>query len=146
MAFQFGGEFQVAKQREEVYDFLTDPNQFAPLLPDFESLTVHDARRATVKVKVGVAHIRGTASVQLELAETDAPRRAVYKGKGNVAGGSVVMTAGFDLAADGEGTRVKWTGEAQLVGQLVAMAGGLIEPLAKKNVQRLIDALQRALT
>jgi carbon monoxide dehydrogenase subunit G len=145
VAIKFGGEFRVSKKQGEVYDFLTDPNQFAPLLPDFESLTIHDATRATVKVKVGVAHIRGTASVQLELAETEEPRRAVYKGKGNVVGGSVTMTAGFDLAPDGDGTRVNWTGEAQLVGQLVAMAGGLIEPLAKKNVQRLIDALQKAL-
>jgi len=145
MAIRFGGEFRVTRKQAEVYDFLTDPNQFAPLLPDFESLTIHDEKRATVKVKVGVAHIRGTASVQLELMEADEPRRAAYKGKGNVVGGSVTMTAGFDLAADGDGTRVHWSGEAQLVGQLVAMAGGLIEPLAKKNVQRLIDALQRAL-
>lgn len=145
MAIRFGGEFRAGKKQQEVYDFLTDPNQFAPLLPDFESLTIHDAKRATVKVKVGVAHIRGAASVQLELAETEEPRRAVYKGKGNVVGGSVTMTAGFDLAPDGDGTLVKWGGEAQLVGQLVAMAGGLIEPLAKKNLQRLIDALQKAL-
>ena len=145
MAIKFGGEFRAGRKQQEVYDFLTDPNQFAPLLPDFESLTVHDGKRATVKVKVGVAHIKGTASVQLELVETEEPRRAVYKGKGNVAGGSVTMTAGFDLVASGGTTVVKWSGEAQLVGQLVAMAGGLIEPLAKKNVQRLIDALQKAL-
>lgn len=146
MAIQFGGEFKVSKKPAEVYDFLTDPNQFAPLLPDFESVTIHDAKRSTVKVKIGVAHIRGTATVQLELAETEEPRRAVYKGKGTVIGGSANLTAGFDLAADGEGTHVNWTGEAQLVGQLVAMAGGLIEPLAKKNIQRVIDALQKALS
>jgi len=145
MAFRFGGEFRTGKKPTEVYDLLTDPNQFAPLLPDFESVTIHDDKRATVKVKVGVAHIRGSANVQLELAETEEPRRAVYKGKGSVVGGSVTMTAGFELAADGDGTRVQWNGEAQLVGQLVAMAGGLIEPLAKKNVQRLIDSLQKAL-
>lgn len=61
MAIRFGGEFRAGKKQQEVYDFLTDPNQFAPLLPDFESLTIHDAKRATVKVKVGVAHIRGAA-------------------------------------------------------------------------------------
>jgi hypothetical protein len=146
MAIRFGGEFRVVRKPEEVFDFLTDPGKFAPLLPDFESLKMQDAKRATVNLKVGISHIRGTASMQLELAEADRPRRALYTGKGSAPGGSVTMNAGFDLAADGDATLVKWNGEAQLFGKLVAMAGGLIEPLAKKNVQKLIDALQRALS
>jgi carbon monoxide dehydrogenase subunit G len=30
-------------------------------------------------------------------------------------------------------------------GQLASLAGGLLEPLAKKNVQKVIDSLQAAL-
>ena len=36
-------------------------------------------------------------------------------------------------------------GEAQIFGRLMSMAGGLVEPLGKKNVQKLIDGLQAAL-
>ncbi len=146
MAIRFGGEFQVGKKRAEVYDLLTDPKRFAPLLPDFESMNQQDERRSTVNLKVGISHIRGTASIQLELAEADKPRHAVYQGKGSVAGGSVNLTAGFDLEEAGHGTRVIWKGEAQLYGRLISVAGGLLEPLAKKNVQKLIDALQAALS
>jgi len=146
MAIRFGGEFQVGKKRAEVYDFLADPKRFAALLPDFESMNQQDERRSTVNLKVGISHIRGTASIQLELAEADKPRHAVYQGKGSVAGGSVNLTAGFDLEEAGDGTRVIWKGEAQLFGRLISVAGGLLEPLAKKNVQKLIDALQAALS
>jgi hypothetical protein len=145
MAITFGGEFRVGRKREEVYDFLTDPNRFAPLLPDFESLRVKDAKNFTVKAKVGIAHIRGTATVDLELAEGKRPRRALYQGKGSVAGGSVNLRAGFDLEEDGDGTRVRWNAEAQIFGPVISLAGGLLEPLAKKNVQKLIDGLQTAL-
>jgi carbon monoxide dehydrogenase subunit G len=86
------------------------------------------------------------ANVQLELAEAERPRRARYAGKGGLAGNTVNLSAGFDLEPDGNGTRVIWKGEAQLFGQLIAMAGGLLEPLARKNVQKLIDALQQALS
>ncbi len=55
------------------------------------------------------------------------------------------LTAGFDLEDDGNGTHVIWKGEAQLFGRLISVAGGLLEPLARKNVQKLIDALQGAL-
>ena len=47
MAIKFSGEFVVKKKPEEVYDFLTDPNRFAPLLPDFQGLTVQDAKHFT---------------------------------------------------------------------------------------------------
>ncbi len=145
MAIRFGGEFRAGKPQEEVYGFLTDPSRFAPLLPDFESVTVHDARRATVNLRVGISHIRGTASMQLELTEAERPRRAAYSGKGSAPGGSVTLSAGFDLQPANGGTSVRWNGEAQFYGKLVSLAAGLIEPLARKNLQKLIDALEAAL-
>jgi len=145
MAIKFGGEFEVPRSPEEAYDFLTDPQKFGPLLPDFQGMTVQDATHFTVKVNVGISYIKGTAEVKMELAQAERPRRAQYKGQGSVAGGNVSLIAGFDLAAKGTGTKVAWLGEAQIFGRLTSMAGGLLEPLGKKNVQKLIDALQAAL-
>jgi uncharacterized protein len=145
VAIKFGGEFEVKRTPEEVYDFLTDPKKFAPLLPDFQSMTVQDATHFKVKVNVGISYIKGIADVKLHLAESDRPKRAQYKGQGSVAGGNVSMVAAFDLALAGEVTRVAWQGEAQVFGRLTSVAGGLLEPLGKKQVQKLIDGLQAAL-
>jgi carbon monoxide dehydrogenase subunit G len=182
MAIKFSGEFEVKKKPDEVYDFLTDPNRFAPLLPEFQSLLVQDSRHFAVKVNVGISYIKGSADVKMELAEADRPRRAQYKGQGAVAGGNVTMVAGFDLApaatgvadaavqgsvvggtvavvagsdppptSDGVtdttvlGTKVNWQGEAQVFGRLTSVAGGVLEPLAKKQIQKLINGLQAAL-
>jgi carbon monoxide dehydrogenase subunit G len=145
VAIKLAGEFAVKKSPEEVYDFLIDPHQFAPLLPEFQALTMHDDTHFTVKVNVGISYIKGAASVKLELTEAERSRRAQYKGQGAVAGGSVTVIASFDLAPDGEGTKVNWQGEAQIFGPLASAAGGLLEPLGKKQVQKLIDGLQKAL-
>jgi carbon monoxide dehydrogenase subunit G len=145
MPIQFSGEFEVKKLPEEVFEFLTDPNRFAPLLPEFQGLSVQDPTHFTVKVNVGISHIKGTANVKMELAEADRPKRAQYKGQGAVAGGNVTMIAGFDLAPAIAGTKVAWKGEAQVFGRLTSVAGGLLEPLGKKQVQKLIDGLQAAL-
>ena len=81
---------------EEVYDFLTDPKKFAPLLPDFQR---HDACRMpthfTVKVNVGISYIKGAADVKMELTEAERPKRAQYKGQGSVAGGNVAHDSGL---------------------------------------------------
>lgn len=145
MAIKFAGAFEVRRTPEDVYDFLTDPNKFAPLLPEFRGVSVEDAQHFTVKVNVGISYIKGIADVKLHLAESDRPKRAQYKGQGSVAGGNVSMVAAFDLALAGEVTRVAWQGEAQVFGRLTSVAGGLLEPLGKKQVQKLIDGLQAAL-
>ena len=145
MPIQFSGEFEVKKQPDEVFEFLTDPNRFAPLLPEFQGLSVQDPTHFTVKVTVGISHIKGTANVKMELSEADRPKRAQYKGQGAVAGGNVTMIAGFDLAPADAGTKVAWKGEAQVFGRLTSVAGGLLEPLGKKQVQKLINGLQAAL-
>jgi len=145
MAIKFAGSFEVRRQLEEVYQFLTNPSQFAPLLPDFQGVTVQDPEHFTVKVNVGVSYIKGTAEMKMHLAETESPKRAQYKGQGSVAGGTVSMVAGFDLTPAAAGTRVAWKGEAQVFGRLTSVAGGLLEPLGKKQVQKLIDGLEAAL-
>jgi len=146
MAIRLDGEFHVLRDAEEVYDFLIDPNKFAPLLPEFRGLSVHDAGQFTVQVNVGVSHIKGVAQVKMELAQIERPKRAQYKGQGSVAGGNVSFTAGFDLSQVDGGTKVAWQGEAQVFGRLASVAGGLLEPLGRKNIKKLIDGLQAALT
>jgi len=145
VAIKLSGKLDVKKTPEEVYDFLTDPNKFAPLLPDFQGVTVHDPEHFNVKVNVGISYIRGIADVKMHLSESNRPRRAQYKGQGSLAGGNMSMVAGFDLSPTGAGTRVAWQGEAQIYGRLPSVAGGLLEPLGKKQVQKLIDGLQAAL-
>jgi uncharacterized protein len=145
MAIKLGGEFEVKRSPEEVYDFLTDAKKFAPLLPDFQSVSLQDPTHFKVQLKVGISYIKGTAEMNLHLTEAERPARAQYKGQGKVAGGNVAVTAGFTLSGVNGGTKVAWQGEAQVFGRLTSVAGGLLEPLGKKNVQKLIDALQAAL-
>jgi carbon monoxide dehydrogenase subunit G len=109
-------------------------------------MEILDAKNFLVKLSVGISHIRGTAAVKMSLVETQSPNRAVYEGRGEVPGGSAHLRAGFDLqASPGGETKVVWLGQSNVVGRIASLAGGMLEPLAKKNVQKLIDGLQKAL-
>jgi carbon monoxide dehydrogenase subunit G len=109
-------------------------------------MEILDAKNFLVKLSVGISHIRGTAAVKMSLVEAERASRAAYEGKGDVPGGSASLRAGFDLQpAPGGGTKVIWVGQSNVVGRIASLAGGLLAPLAKKNVQKLIDGLQKAL-
>jgi carbon monoxide dehydrogenase subunit G len=145
MAIKFSGEFTSALSPEQVYDFLSDPNKFGPLLPEFQSMSLEDPTHFTVKVNVGVAHIRGTAEIKMELSEAVRGRRALYKGHGNAVGSQITLHAGFNLSPASESTHIAWQGEATIFGKLASLGGGLLEPLAGRNITKLIDGLKNAL-
>lgn len=146
MEMKFSGQFRVAKPRDEVFEILSVPEKFAPLLPTFHSIEMKDERTATLRVKVGIGRIRGTASTELTLTEADAPGRACYTGQGKVMQGAYQMIASFDLEEDGDGTLITWQGETHLVGKILSLAGGGLKGYAEKEINRLIGNLQSALS
>ena len=146
MEIKLAGDFTVTKTVEEVYLFLVDPTRFCPLLPDFQSMEIVDGRNFLVKMRVGISHIRGIATVKMALIEELRPTQATYEGRGEVPGGSATIRAQFQLeAAPGGQTKVIWSGQSSVLGKVISLAGGMLEPLGKKNVQKLIDGLQKAL-
>jgi len=146
MEIKLAGDFTVAKTPEEVYNFLVDPHRFCPLLPDFHSMEVVDPKNFLVKVIVGISHIRGVAAVKMTLVEEISPKQATYEGRGEVPGGSTMIRAQFLLEdVPGGQTKVMWSGTSNVLGKVISLAGGMLEPLGRKNVQKLIDGLQKAL-
>jgi carbon monoxide dehydrogenase subunit G len=145
VAIHFDGEFTTPRNPDEVFEFLSDPNKFGPLFPDFESMSLDDPTHFTMKLNVAVGNIHGTAELKMELAEALRPRRALYKGTGTAAGSQIAIGAGFDLSSAAEGTRVAWQGEASVFGKLAKLTSGMLEPVVKGNIQKLIDGLRWAL-
>ena len=147
MAIKFDGEFDVTASPEEAYAVLSDTSKYAPLLPTYVSHEIKEDGSADVTVKVGVGKIRGKAVINLTQSSAIPPKRAEYSGKGKVMGGAFNMDTVFELVPrENGGTTVKWEGSLNMFGKLVALAGGLIKPIAKKDIARLIAAIQAALS
>ncbi|MEX2123518.1 MAG: SRPBCC domain-containing protein [Woeseia sp.] len=146
MAIEFDGEFTVDTSRDAAFAVLSDVQKFSPMLPTYQSHELCDDGSCNVTVKVGVGKIRGNAIVNLALTEHKEPVSATYAGKGKIMGGAFNLLAAFDLHDAGHGgTRIVWRGELTIFGKLVSLAGGLIKPVAGKQIQELVDAIQASL-
>jgi carbon monoxide dehydrogenase subunit G len=143
---RISGSFDVTASVSAVYAFLTDPARVIAALPDIQSSKVESSEAFTVVAKVGAGPIRGTMEVKFRLAETESNTRALFKARGGGMGSTVDMDTGFTLAPlDQAGTRVDWYGDAKIGGRLAAVGGGLLEPLASKNIKAFVAAVQRAI-
>src|ERR1035438_1108249 len=78
-------------------------------------------------------------------AESVRPIRAQYQGRGYAVGSQIPISTGFDLSPRAEGTRIAWQGEASVLGTLALLAGGMLEPVSRKNIQMLMDGLRSSL-
>ncbi len=145
MSIEFSGDFLVAAPRDSVFETLSDAEKFAPLLPTYKSHAAKEDGSTDIRIKVAVGKIRGTATVNVALDEANAPDRASYKAKGKVMGAAFNFGAGFDLEDAGDSTCVNWRGDLSMFGKLVSLAGGLIRPIADKQITALINDIRLSL-
>jgi len=144
---ELGDSFTVQAPRERVYEFLTDPNSLAPVLPGIRDYEVHDPDNFKLSLIVGVAQVHGLMKVKMRVVEKDLDDTVVtFNGRANGIRSNVDLEIRFRLTdTAGGGTEVGWGGEARIVGQLASTAGGLLEPLARKNIANSIEAVRVAL-
>ncbi|NOR40644.1 MAG: hypothetical protein GQ537_05500, partial [Gammaproteobacteria bacterium] len=147
MEMKFKGAFDVALPREEVFEVLCDPRKFTPMLPNFHSMEMKDEHTASVRIKVGIGRIRGTASTVLTLDEAESPLRARYVGRGKVMQSAYQLSCTFDLEEKpGGGTCINWASDTELSGKILSLAGGGLKGYAEKEINNLILSVQQGLT
>jgi uncharacterized protein len=139
------GSFCVRRSPDEVFVLLSDPEQFAPLMPDFESIVMQDATHFTMRTVIAIGEIQGHANLSMELLQASRPARVEYCGSATIAGGPLHMAISFQLSPRDEMTDVKWQGEVTLGGLLAMMAGNLVETMGRKNFENMAERLQSGL-
>jgi uncharacterized protein len=139
------GTFLTERSADEVFDLLANPERFAPLLPNFESMSLQDETHFTVRIVIAVGEIRGHANLAMELREAVPPSDVKYAGQGTVVGSVLDLKLRFRLTPAAEMTEVTWEGEFSLDGMPALMAVGLIQSMGSKNFERMAENLQNAL-
>jgi len=145
MKIDLDGEFDVAASVEESYAFLTDPRRFAPLLPMFKDLSDVTDDRFRVVLEVGMPQVRGRAEADLIFLERQQHQLARLKSTVRHALGMGDADMRFALAPAGGGTRVTWACSTTVRGTLASLASGILAPLARKNVDAMIQSVQQEL-
>jgi carbon monoxide dehydrogenase subunit G len=143
---KFEGSVDIAAPRDAVWAFVIDPQQVGQCGPGVESIEVIDDTHFKAVAKVGIGFISARFVVNMEMAEQEAPNRAVIKAHGQAPGSAVDATAAMSLSdgADG-GTRMDWNADVAIAGSLASLGARLIEGTANKMIGQTFDCMKQKL-
>jgi len=143
---KFAGAVEIAAPRDRVWAFVIDPNQVGQCGPGVESIEVIDATHFKATAKVGIGFISARFVVNMEMAEQQAPERAVIKAHGQAPGSAVDATASMQLSdGAGGGTRMDWAADVAIAGTLASLGARLIEGTANKMIGQTFDCMKTKL-
>jgi uncharacterized protein len=139
------GSFCAQRPADEVFDLLANPERFAPLMPDFESMAMVNATHFTLRTVIQVGPMSGHANLSMELRDAVRPLQVGYYGEATIAGGPLRLNLEFTITPVGATSEVSWTGEISLGGSLAFMAGNLVDSMSRQNFERMAERLQQSL-
>jgi uncharacterized protein len=138
------GEKHFAAPPAEVYRALTDPAELGSAFSAIERVEA-EGNDWTVVVRPPVpGGFRLKFSVRLE--ELREPEHARLRAWGKSLAGRMSVDSSFDLAADGEGTLMRWSAEVEAHGLFAGLGSQSLGPVAKAQADRALGRLEQALS
>jgi carbon monoxide dehydrogenase subunit G len=139
------GTFLTPRTAGEVFDLLANPEQFAPLLPNFESMAMLDPTHFWLRIAIVLGEMSGHASLEMELVEAERPAAVGYRGQGIVAGSQLNLMLQFRVSLTDASTQVSWQGDFSLNGGLAFMMVKVIEAMGREHFERMAERLRERL-
>ena len=140
------GDQDLPQTPSDLWPKLTDPNFLVRCVPGIEKLAQLEPNRAVFILRPGLAFMRGTLEVTMEIGEAvpNQSARFILLSKGIGSTSDVQATITFQPHESG--SRVHWTAEIrQLGGLLKAVPGGLIQAAARKVISDAWTAVESQL-
>ncbi len=139
------GSFDTPVPRKAVWDFLLNPQDIAPCIPDLQSVDVTSPDSFKAKVKVGLSLVRGTMDFDFRIADKIPPSSAKLIGSGRGVGSTVEIQTAFTLDEQASGTKVGWAADVNVGGIMAGLGSKLLDSTSGKMVQQVIENLTNKL-
>jgi uncharacterized protein len=144
---EFSGTQVINAPQETVYDFLLDPSKVGFCGPGVESIEIVSPTTFKARAKVGVGFISARFNIDMEIADSQRPNRAVIKAKGQAPGSAAHGTATMNLTpGDAPNTTLLvWAADVVMSGLIASVGQRLIQSTANKLVGQAFDCIKTKL-
>lgn len=133
---EFSGEFETELERDELWNYFTDPDVLAEAAPGCKEMSLESPSEIEAVLSVGVGSVRPTFDVDVTVTQADRPEVLEMVASGADNRSSFETTAEMTLLENGSGTTAEWRAEANVSGLIASLGqralGSVTNRLVKK--------------
>lgn len=137
------GEHSLPAPREQVWAALNDPAVLVKTVPGLTHLTPAGEETFDATIELAVGPVRGTYQGKVRITDRTPLERVTLSVEGGGRPGTVRATGVLTLEDRGEGTLVRYDGDAQVTGILMSVGHRLFGGVAKQLAGEFFRALER---
>ncbi len=135
------GEYRFAAPPQEVWEALLDPEVLAAVMPGCKKLELTGENQYEGALDMKVGPVQGQFQGKVNLEDLDPPNGYNLRLAGQGAPGFVRATATVAIAADGDGTRMTYDGDAQVGGRIASVGQRLLDSSSKAVIKQSLEGL-----
>jgi carbon monoxide dehydrogenase subunit G len=136
------GEHTFNAPRQQVWDFLLDPEVLQQCLPGCEKLDQLGEDEYAATMRIGIAMIKGTFSGRVKITDKVEPESYTMEVEGSGPQGQVSGVGRLTLVEAGGQTTVQYAGDANVRGTIARVGARMIQPAARQIVGQFFGCLE----
>ena len=139
------GEVTIRAPRKKVWNFMTDPDQIGQCAPGVEKIEmIEPLKRYRGIVSVGFGAVKARFSGEVNIIELEEPNYAKLKAHGSASGSVADAVSEMRLSDGPDGsTKLDWTADVTVSGQLASLASRLMVPVSQKLAQVFYEQVRK---
>lgn len=143
----YNGTFEVRSSRDRVYAFAVDPIKVTTIFPDVQDVQVIGSDNFSLKAKVGIGFVKGLMDIKCVITEKTPSKHVKLKAHGTGLSSAVELESDFTLDdTPGGGTLVTWNAEAKISGLMARVGSRIMDSVASKYINQIIESLKEKLS
>ena len=143
---EVSGDHSFNAPRELVWGFMLDPETLKQCLPGCERLDEIGPDEYEATMKIGIGAIRGVYQGRVKISDKNEPSSYTMLVEGKGPAGNVSGEGNIELVEADGGTKVHWSGKANVRGTLARIGGRVLQPAAKTIVGQFFGCLESKAT
>jgi len=130
---------------ETVWRTINDPDALRSCTPGLTDLSPTGPETYAAMLTIGIAAVKGTYKGTLTITDKREPTHYKIILEGSGGSGFVRGEGTIDLEADGDATRVKWTGDMQIGGLIAGVGQRMLGGVGKMLIGQFFKCLEQRL-
>ena len=141
----FEDKFEVNASVETVWKFVTNPDDFAKIIPDLQSYEIIDEKQFKASFKIGLGMIKGTLNMTFKFEDMEPMTRVKVVGRGSGMQSTADLTINLNLQPSDGKTVVSWSADLNVGGLVASVGARLLESTTKKKVTEIVEGIRKVI-